>query len=78
VVGQAAVFNDYKLEDGTIIKFGKGGQAVPLPTTEDLLNATIAIDEQGKAVKRLKEEEGKGNSDPDVKVGFSIIKELAK
>lgn len=68
MVGQAACFSEYKLEDGTLVKFGKGGEGVPLPNDEDLAAAERAIEDQGEEVRRLKEAEGKGNSDPDVKV----------
>ena len=68
VVGQAAWFDEYKLEDGTLVKFSKGGVGVQLPSPEDLTAAQAAIDAQGEEVRRLKEAEGKTNSDPEVKV----------
>lgn len=75
VVGQAARFPEYKLEDGKVVKFSTGGVAVQLPTAEDLTAAQAAIDAQGDEVRRLKEAEGKTNSDPEVK---EAVAELLK
>lgn len=73
VVGQAATFSEYRLEDGTVVKFAQGGKGVPLPSAEDIEAAERAVAEQSEAVRKLKETEGKANSDPDVKVICSMV-----
>jgi hypothetical protein len=76
LVGQAAKCHQYTLEDGTVVKIGSKG-AVPMPSEQEIAAAEEAISAQGAEVRRLKDEEGKGNSDPDVKVRGSLVGRLA-
>lgn len=63
--GQAAVFNQYELEDGTLVTVQ--GEAPPPsaieipPSQEDVAAAEAAVAEQAAAVRALKEQQGLGN-----------------
>eukprot|EP00882_Tetradesmus_deserticola_P009361 GHRQ01009880.1.p1 GENE.GHRQ01009880.1~~GHRQ01009880.1.p1 ORF type:complete len:360 (+),score=147.76 GHRQ01009880.1:56-1081(+) len=68
--GQAAVFNQYELEDGTVVTVQ--GQAPPPsaieipPSQEEVDAAAAAVQEQAVAVRQLKEAQGLPNQDPQV------------
>lgn len=63
--GQAAVFNQYELEDGTLVTVQ--GEAPPPstieipPSKEDLEAAEAAVQEQATVVRQLKEGQGLTN-----------------
>lgn len=68
--GQAAVFKQYELEDGTVVTV-QGQEPPPSsieipPSQEDVDAAAAAVQEQAAAVRQLKEEQGLSNQDPQV------------
>ena len=68
--GQAAVFNQYELEDGTIVtvqgeQVGPSSIEVP-PGDEEEAAAEAAVQEQAAAVRALKEGQGLTNADSKV------------
>lgn len=88
-LGQAAVFDSYELEDGTVIKVeglkmdqapagsdggGTGGAGEVVPVTpEDVAAAEEGVKQWADYIRALKEEYGKQNSDPEV---ASAVQEL--
>jgi phosphatidylserine/phosphatidylglycerophosphate/cardiolipin synthase-like enzyme len=71
VVGQAARFDEYKLEDGTVINFARQAALGALPESvsdEELTAAEEAVAEQAAHVRQLKDAEGLSNSDSAVQV----------
>jgi hypothetical protein len=78
--GQAAVFSEYELEDGTVVRVQ--GDAPPqssieLPPSEaDVAAATAAATEQAAAVRALKEVRGLANSDPEVQAAVAELQAL--
>lgn len=66
------MIRSWEYEDGT--KGGEGAEeaaaaAAGPPTAEQLAAAEAAVQEQGAAVRALKEDQGKGNNDPEVRLG---------
>lgn len=67
IVGQAAWFDTYTLEDGTVVNCGAGADAEAAEATpEALAEAEAAVEEQGVTVRALKEQEGMTNKSPEV------------
>lgn len=64
LMGQAAWFDAIKTADGTIVHVGEETTAVP--TAEEIESQRARVEEQGAAVRELKEARGLGNSDPAV------------
>jgi hypothetical protein len=69
IVGQAACFDEYELEDGTVVKVGaRAASEVTAPSDADLEAAEAAVKQQGEKVRALKQVEGRGNDDLQVQV----------
>lgn len=78
--GQAAVFNQYELEDGTIVtvqgeQVGPSSIEVP-PSKEDVAAAEAAVQEQAAAVRALKEGQGLTNADSKVQDAVAELQQL--
>jgi hypothetical protein len=73
------VFNQYELEDGTVVTVQ--GQAPPAssielpPSKEDVDAAAAAVQEQGAAVRQLKEEQGLSNQVRDATLAGKVCGE---
>ncbi|GAX75463.1 hypothetical protein CEUSTIGMA_g2906.t1 [Chlamydomonas eustigma] len=77
-IGQAAVFNQYELEDGTVVQVtGDVWQPAEIevpPSAGDVEAAEVAVEEQAAAVRHLKEALGKTNMDPEVQAAVAELK----
>jgi hypothetical protein len=64
-IGQAAVFNQYELEDGTVVQVtSEAWQPATIelpPSEEDILAAEADVEIQAAAVRDLKESQGRTN-----------------
>ena len=64
-IGQAAVFNQYELEDGTVVQVTSSAwqpATIELPPSEeDILAAEADVERQGAVVRDLKEGQGRTN-----------------
>ncbi len=64
-IGQAAVFKQYELEDGTVIQVTSEPWQLPKvyhpPSEDEVSAAEIAVAQQGDVVRNLKEIQGLGN-----------------
>jgi hypothetical protein len=77
--GQAAVIRQYQLEDGTLIT-PQGEQPQPSsvelpPSLEEVQAAQAAVQEQGAAVRALKEGQGLTNADPAVQAAVTELQQ---
>eukprot|EP00892_Ulva_mutabilis_P004439 jgi/Ulvmu1/2367/UM013_0215.1 len=66
VMGQAAWFDSYKLEDGTVVTFDADGDAPTEASPEALAEAKAAVEAQADVVRSLKRQEGLSNKSPEV------------
>lgn len=80
-IGQAAVFDSYELEDGTVVKIeglaassSAAGEVAFVPTEEDLRVAEESVQQWAEYVRGLKEQQGKGNADPEVQEAVAQLK----
>lgn len=75
IMGEAAVFDSWEYDDGTIA--GPGAPvADPLPPTADeLAVAEAAVAAQAEVVRQLKQDQGLGNKDPKVVAEVAVLME---
>ena len=71
-LGLAYAFREWGLENGTVCSPG-GVRKAPPP---DMGNLEEAVAAQAAEVRRLKEEEGKGNKDPEVVEAVGVLLKL--
>lgn len=71
-VGLCYAWSEWQDEDGFVCEPG-GKRRTPDPTPEEL---AAAIEEKGAEVRRLKEEEGLGNKDPQVQEAVAALLSL--
>lgn len=64
-MGQAAWFDSYTLEDGTVVRCGNPAD-VAEASPEALAAAEAAVEEQAAAVRTLKQQDGMTNKSPEV------------
>ena len=66
VLGQAACFDSYSLEDGTVVRFDADPDSPTEASPEAIAAAEVAVEEQAAAVRELKEQEGMTNKSLEV------------
>ncbi|GFR40424.1 hypothetical protein Agub_g998 [Astrephomene gubernaculifera] len=81
-LGQAAVFDQYELEDGTVVRITadprddpEAAAAPAVPTPEEVAAAEAAVAQQAAHVRALKEEKGMSNQDIPVQIAVLELKQ---